>query len=151
MNNNRIKVTNTAIIIEDYTWHSCEKLEKPFQLFDPVTHKINYQGLYYDEDSKRLYLPAGMDLWYVKSCLNEKYYDRISCTKFKEFNENIGIKFKPRSEEQEEALKFMLGLREYENNQNLSQLSVNLSTGIGKTYCSIATITYFRINSIKLR
>lgn len=146
--NCRIKVTNTAIIIDNYTLHENEKLEKPFQIYDPIMHKISYQGLYYDEPNKRLYLPAGMDLWYVKSALGEKYYTRLTHTPYKTMNSNIGIKFRPRDDRQEEALRFMCGIGEYEQNANLNQLSVNLNTGVGKSYCSIATMAFYKINSI---
>ena len=42
----------------------------------------------------------------------------------------------------------MIGLEQYQENMYQPQLSVNLSTGKGKTYCSIATISYMRIKSI---
>ena len=55
-----------------YELHESEQLEKAFTKYDPIYHKITYQGLYYDKDNKRLYLPAGMDLWYVRKALNEE-------------------------------------------------------------------------------
>ena len=58
--NQRIKVTNTAIIVDNYTLHESEELEHPFQIFDPVTHKFSFKGFYYDEENKRLFLPAGI-------------------------------------------------------------------------------------------
>lgn len=145
--NNRIKVTNTAIIVENYNFHESEQLEKPFSIWDPVTHKITYTGLFYDKENKRLYLPSGMDLWFVRKALGEKYYERIDNHPYKMI-ENIKIKYKPRDEEQIETLKFTAGLNEYEDNQRANQLSINLNTGKGKTYCSIATIAYYKIKSI---
>ena len=41
--NQRIKVTNTAIIVDNYTLHESEELEHPFQIFDPVTHKFSFK------------------------------------------------------------------------------------------------------------
>ena len=145
--NNRIKVTNTSIIIDNYELHESEQLEKPFAKYDPIYHKITYQGLYYDKDNKRLYLPAGMDLWYVRKALNEKYYTRIDPYPYKNIS-NIRMKYKPRDREQLETLKFTAGLEEYDGNQFAPQLSINLSTGKGKTYCSIATIAFYQIKSI---
>ena len=143
----RIKVTNTSIIIDPYILGECEELERIFKVYDPITHSFHFAGLYYDDENKRLYLPAGLDLWKVKSCLKEQYYDRISNTPY-QCIEDIKMKYSPRDNDQVEALKFMTGLYEYENNAMCSQLSVNLSTGIGKTYCSIATVSFFKIKSI---
>jgi hypothetical protein len=50
----RIKVTNTAIIVEDYELGSEEKLERSFKVWDPVTHKNHYVGLYYDKDNRNV-------------------------------------------------------------------------------------------------
>ena len=36
----RIKVTNTSIIVENYTMGESEQLEKPFRIYDPVTHRV---------------------------------------------------------------------------------------------------------------
>ena len=113
--NNRIKVTNTAIIVDNYTMGESEELEKPFRIFDPVRHKIETKGLYYDEDNKRLYLPAGIDLWFVRRALKEKYYTRIDPIPYNTMG-NVGMKYKPRDKEQQEALKFMCGVNEYEDN-----------------------------------
>lgn len=143
----RIKVTNTAIIVENYTMGESEQLEKPFRIYDPITHKVYYKGFYYDEENKRLYLPAGMDIWYVRKSLGEKYYTRIDSEPF-QMIDNVMIKFKPRDEEQVEALKFTCNVGEYEDNKYLHQLSLNLFTGKGKTYVSIATICFFKIKSI---
>ena len=147
MYNNRIKVTNTAIIIDNYILGESEQLEKPFKIWDPITHKFMYKGFYYDEENKRLYLPSGMDLWYVRRALDEKYYTRINNDPYQTID-NIAIKFKPRDERQQEALRFTCCVQPYEDNINLPQLTVALNTGVGKTFVSIATICFFKIKSI---
>lgn len=147
MYDNRIKVTNTAIIIDNYELHESEQLEHPFQIYDPVYHRMNYLGFYYDKENKRIYLPGGLDLWWVRKAVNEKYYTRIDPYPYKKIS-NIRMKYKPRDNEQLETLKFTAGLEEYDGNQYAPQLSINLSTGKGKTYCSIATIAFYQIKSV---
>ena len=147
MQDNRIKVTNTAIIIDNYELHESEQLEHPFQIYDPVYHRMNYLGFYYDKENKRIYLPGGLDLWWVRKAINEKYYTRIDPYPYKKIS-NIRMKYKPRDNEQLETLKLTAGLDEYDGNQYAPQLSINLSTGKGKTYCSIATIAFYQIKSI---
>ena len=145
--NNRIKVTNTAIIIDNYELHESKDLEHPFEVYDPVFHRTNYIGFYYDKENKRIYLPGGIDLWWVRKAINEKYYTKINPYPYKNIS-NIRMKYRPRDNEQLETLKFTTGLQEYDGNQYAPQLAINLSTGKGKTYCSIATIAFYQIKSM---
>lgn len=143
----KIIVRNTCIIINDYHLGDSPELEQVFKIFNPITHKFDTFGMYYDEANEKLYLPSGLDLWKVRSYFGERYYKREESHPFKTIDD-IKIKFKPRDEQQEEALRFMVGVNEYEENQYAHQLSVNLNTGKGKTYCSIATICFFKIKSM---
>jgi rRNA pseudouridine-1189 N-methylase Emg1 (Nep1/Mra1 family) len=124
------------------------ELEWNFRIFDPITHKNSEFGMYYDKENKKLYIPSGLDLWKVRGYFGERYYKREESHPYKVFSKNVGIKYRPKDEQQEEALRFMAGVNEYEGNAYCSQLSVNLNTGKGKTYCSIATICFFKIKSI---
>jgi len=142
----KITVTNTAIIINDYHLGDNEKIEQTFSIWDPTTHRLVPFGMYYDAMNERLYLPRGIDLWWVRKCLDEKYYHREDSHRYKEIN--INPKYKPRDEQQIKALQFMCGVNEYEENCDINQLSVNLNTGKGKTYCSIMTICFYKIKSM---
>lgn len=143
----KIIVTNSCIIINDYEMGSNQALEKVFRVFDPMTHKFNLVGIYYDKDNKRLYLPSGLDLWKIRQYFGEKYYKRIEAHSFLPI-ENIKMKKTPRDFDQYEALKFMCGVDEYAENAYLSQLSLNLNTGKGKTYVSIASIAFYKVKTI---
>ena len=101
----------------------------------------------YDAMNKRLYLPRGIDIWWVRNCFDEKYYSRESNHPYKNIN-NIQLKYKPRDDKQIQALQFMCGVNEYEENADICQLSVNLNTGKGKTYCSIATVAFYKIKAM---
>ena len=142
----RIKVTNTAIIVDNYHMGECEDLEKQFKVWDPIKHKLEIYGIYYDEEKSRLYLPGGIDLWFVQRCLQEKYFDHIDHTKYKKIDD-IKLKVRPRDSIQIESLQFLTSNGEYENLLYEPSRCLNLSTGVGKTYCSIATIAYFKIKS----
>lgn len=144
--NNKIIVRNTCIIINNYKMGDSPKLEECFKVYDPIRHKFDSYGIYYEESTKRLFIPSGLDIWKIKSYFKEKYYYRESNHPYDKIS--VRMKYKPRDDQQQEALRFMCGVNEYENNYNLSQLSVNLNTGKGKTYCSIATISFFGIKSM---
>lgn len=143
----KIVVKNSCICIKDYILGSCPQLEKNFLVYNPVTHSSDVLGMYYSSKSSILYIPKGLDLGVIKhylhtrDCIFEKPDPFLDTGKIK-------MKYGPRDEEQKEALKFMIGLKEYESNLYESQLSVNLNTGKGKTYCSIATISAMHIKSI---
>lgn len=143
----RLHVRNTCIAIHPYSIGECPDMEKNFRIWNPATHRFDDLGMFYDENSSTLYLPRGIDIWRIKKYLHEKDQITEPPNQFKYIN-NIGIKYGPKDEEQIEALKFMLGLDQYVDNELLPQLSLNLSTGKGKTYCSIATISYMKIKSV---
>lgn len=144
---NKIVVRNTGIIINDYDLGDSPQLEEVFSVFNPINHKLEKFGMYYDAPNRRLFIPAGLDLWKIKSYFGEKYYYRESEHPYQTIDD-IKIKYPPRDDQQQEALRFMVGVNEYEQNQFCPQLSVNLNTGKGKTYCSIATICFFKIKSM---
>lgn len=143
----KIVVKNSCICIENYILGSCPQLERNFLVYNPVTHSSEVLGMYYSSKTSTLYIPKGLDLGVIKHYFHTKdcYFEKPD--PFLETGE-IKMKFKPRDKEQQEALKFMIGVGEYESNLYQSQLSVNLNTGKGKTYCSIATISAMHIKSI---
>lgn len=104
-------------------------------------------GIIYDNTNHLLYLPRGIDLWYVRKTtgINEESVEKSN--PYRSIG-NMLMKYSPRDPEQLEALQFMTGIGQYENNNYEPQLSVNLPTGAGKTYCSIATIAYMKIKSM---
>jgi hypothetical protein len=127
----------------------CPKLEQNFMIFDMVTHTLKPLGMKYDKENRKLYLPRGIDLWFVQKCFEDEY----NSVEFEDPNEyktidNIKMKYQPRDDIQKECIRFMLGLDEYRENNNYSQLSVNLNTGKGKSYVSIFTMAYTKRKSI---
>lgn len=145
----QIILRNSCIEITDYKMGDALELENYFRVYDPLTHRYNTLGMHYDEETSTLYLPRGIDLWFVKKKLDLKEHIVGKHNDYQFFNQNAMLKYKPRDDEQFQALNFMCGLTdEFEENLYLPQLSVNLVTGKGKTYCSIATMCFFQLKSI---
>ena len=143
----RLIIRNSSIVVEGYKWGTCPRLERSFRMYDMVIHQEYYIGLYYDEEHSKLYLPRGIDIWFVENELGIKHeidYDYDEYAETKDFM----IRFMPRDDVQKTTLRFMIGEGEYSDNKYMSQLSVNLNTGKGKTYVSIATLVYERKRSI---
>lgn len=145
----QVILRNSCIEITDYKMGDADKLEKNFMVYDPLTHRYTVLGMFYDKEEQKLYLPRGIDLWYVKKQLEVRDHIVAEYNKYQFFNKEAMLKYKPRDNEQLQALNFMCGLTdEFEENLYLPQLSVNLVTGKGKTYCSIATMCFFQIKAI---
>lgn len=152
--NFKVLLTNSAIIVNDYEFGESPSLEYNFKIYDPLIHTTVLVGMYYDEKNKQLYLPRGIDISYVMRKLESKNttgapyeYTTVHCHGYGRID-NMLLKYPPRDDRQVEALRFMLCKEKYIRNQSKSQFSVNLPTGAGKTYCSVATIAYSGIKSI---
>ena len=148
--NNVIEVKHSSIVIHNYELGDNKYLEKLFSVWDPVTHSLYSKGIYYDEENKDLYVPRGVDIsWLENKFPNYSVNMNTNSDPYETIDE-IRIKYLPRDERQEEALKFLLGVDKYRNNKYKGQLSLNLNTGMGKTYCSITAVSYLRVRPIMI-
>ena len=143
----RILVRPTCYEIHNYNIGDSERLEKCFQIWDPIGHRLENFGMYYDKENSILYIGSGCDLWFVRRELNEKYYTKIDYDKQAPLVKPMMLKYKPRSEQQYEALKFTCCQGDYECNFPLTQYHLGLSTGVGKSYVSIATMAFYQMKS----
>lgn len=145
----KLEVGPSSIKVYNYTLEDCPKLEWQFKIYDIICHKYNFFAMSYDEEKKILYLPRGIDISFVQNLLGIETTD-IEWTKPNEWDtfDEVLIKYKPRDETQKEALRFMLGVNEYEKNQYNSMLMISSTTGFGKSFCSIYTMCFTKIKSI---
>lgn len=153
MNESKVILTPTATIINDYSMGDCPTLEYNFRVYDPLIHKSVPMGMFYDEKGRRLFLPRGVDVDYIMRKLQSSNMDtdpyEYIFKRYHPFEKiQLRMKYGPRDSRQVEALRFMLCEGKYENNLKRSQFAVNLPTGAGKTYCSVATISYLQMKSI---
>ena len=153
MDDYRMVITNSAIIINNYEPGTCSTLERNFMVWDPLYHRYNVIGMYYDPNTKKLYLPRGSDLFYIKRKLYSVYgEDKVTSAFLREhkfgYTTNIKMKKMPRNDRQYEALQFMLCKDKYAINSSKTQFSVNLNTGMGKTYCAVGTLSYLGIRTV---
>lgn len=144
---NKIVVYRTHIEINDYNIGDCRVLEKMFSVYDMAYHTYFARGRIYCEDSKVLMLPRGISIQYLENLFKSEAVIESTMTPITKIGQ-VGLKYKPRDDVQMEALKFMLSLDKYKNNARHTQLQLNLSTGKGKTYCSIAALAYLGMRSI---
>lgn len=144
-----IEVGTSSIRVKNYQLGDSEQLERHFSVWNVAYHRYDKFGMSYDEDLETLYLPRGIDLYYVQGCLKVDTKDLIFLDpiEWDEF-ETVKMKYAPRDDLQKEALRFMLGLGEYKQNLDYSMLLVSSTTGFGKSYCAIYTMCYTKRKSI---
>ena len=148
----KIVLHNSAIVINNYNLGDCYTLENMFSVWDPVRHRKEYVGIYYDKENKKLYIPRGVDVDYIRrkvqSTMDEELKSTVIHNHKYGYTKKIGIKFAPRDTVQEEALKFALCKDKYFRNNGKSQFGINLTTGKGKTYIISCTISYLGIRTM---
>ena len=143
---NKIVIYRTHIEINDYNLGDCPQIERTFSIYDMTYHKLFPKGMLYDEERKILMLPRGIDIGFIERLFQVEPVIDSSIDPVGDIGQ-VMLKYKPRDEIQQEAIRFMLSIDKYSRNKNHTMLSVNLNTGKGKTYCAIATASYLGFRS----
>ena len=145
----KIEIKHSCIIVNNYNLGDSFRLEKFFSVWDKLTHRYYPKAIKYNKSTKQLFLPRGIDVSFVERCIGD---NAILNKKFDEYDniDPILIKYLPKDEVQEEALKFILGYGKYDFTRKKSQLSLNLNPGAGKTYLTIAAVSVLLIRSIMI-
>ena len=144
----RIVVHRTHIAIHDYNLGDKYYLERELSIWDKIYFKALPIGYIYDDKNKILRIPRGVSVTQLEKMFNLIAEIDYSFDEIRKFSKPITLKYTPRDEDQIEAIRFILSMGKYKNNTPKSMLSINLNTGKGKTYCSIASIAYMGVKSI---
>lgn len=142
----RILVHPACFEIINYEPGELDRVERTFKVYDPICHKLNDFGMYYDAQKKSLFIGTGYNMWYIQQDLEQRYYKNIQPDEPLPTKQMM-LNTKPRSEQQFEALKFTCCLDQYEQNKYSSQYHLGLGTGVGKSFVSIATIAFYQLKS----
>lgn len=150
----KIILKHSRIEINDYEMGDAPRLEYLFSVWDPIYYQSFFKAIEYDEENKKLIIPRGFDINYLKNTfMCEPVVDK-NCDPYEDLNP-LPIKYLTRDERQLEILKFVLGEDKYYYTKSKSQLSCNATTGLGKTFITIAAMcftgarTIIIINSIE--
>lgn len=143
----KIVLKQTCIEIHDYNLGDNNTLENNFMIWNPSTYSKTIMGMKYDEENKILYLPRGIDIWYLEKMFNCRATIDGNYFPYEKLGD-VKLKYTPRDDVQKEAIAFLTGNGKYKINRVKSQLGLYLNTGKGKTFSSIATICYYGLKSI---
>lgn len=137
----KIVLKHSRIEINNYEFGDAPRLEYLFSVWNPTYHQSFLKAIEYDEENKKLIIPRGFDINYLKNTfMCEPVVDK-TCDLYIN-SDPMPIKYLTKDERQLEILKFILGEDKYFYTKSKSQLSVNSTTGSGKTFITVATMCF---------
>jgi len=135
----KIILKHSRIEVNNYNAGDSSFLEFLFSVFDPIYHTRFPKGVEYNEKKHILYLPRGMNLATLSKIFEcEPVIDKMPDPY--EDTPQLPIKYLTKDDRQLEILKFLIGAGQYTYTQSKSQLSVNSTTGSGKTFVTVASM-----------
>ena len=128
----------------------CPAIEKLFSVYDPLTHTKYLKGCVYDYETKTFILPRGLNVERLLNLLGSGLEPKVITRPdpVMKLEKPIMMKYHPKSEVQREALHFALGIQGYERNKAKTQISINVNTGVGKTYIAIAAAAFLNMKEL---
>jgi superfamily II DNA or RNA helicase len=146
LSNNVIRVKHTSITIPNYELGDSEKIEHMLSVWNDLYYRFDSIGFHYNEEKKELLLPRGLDLNYLEHHFQMPL--EIDYKSDKASPASYRLKTEPRSDIQRKSISYLLGEGDFAYTKKHSQLSLNLDTGDGKTYCVIAALTFMKTKSM---
>jgi len=143
----KIEVRRTSVVINDYTFGDCPELERKFRFWDEVYFREYYKGIKYIESEHKLYIPRSIDLDWVSRIIGSKPKFIDGYDKYDK-NGDILMQTMPRDDDQKTAMRFVLGLGEYERYREYPRQMLALNTGKGKTFVAVSTLAFTMIKGI---
>ena len=137
----KINIKHSRIEINNYELGDAPSLEYLFSVWDPIYHTSFPKAIEYDEENKKLILPRGMNIDTLISTFMYKPYVDKNCDPYVD-TDPLPIKYLTKDDRQLKILKFILGVDEYSYTKTKSQISINSSTGSGKTFVTVASICF---------
>lgn len=146
MNKNAIQVRHSSIHVPNYTLGDNPALEKMLSVWNEAYFRLDPKGYDYNEETKLLRIPRGIEVNFLERTLNrplEYIYEADPADKI-----SIKLKTEPRDDIQRKSISFLSGLGKYDYTKRYSQMTLNLDTGDGKTYCAIAALSFLGMKTI---
>lgn len=144
-----IDILASSVVIHNYNPGDNQRLEHLFSVWSKIKHRYESMGIFYDYEHKDLYLPGGINLAHVINSFSSDLIKRIPPDPYKHIGD-VKCRIKPRDDRQWEAMRFCLGLEEYSENRNRSQIGLNLNTGVGKTAIAVLTFAFYGLRTIMI-
>lgn len=142
----KITAHHTVTIVEGYELGESPQLERHLSRFVEGDFKIVPSGFMYDEDTKKLLIPRGVDTSYISRVLGKPVDTDFSADEYAKAS--IKLKVGPRNDYQRQSIAFLLGEDKYSYTKKYSQLLLEGSTGSGKTFAATAAMAFLGTKTI---
>ena len=120
-----------------------ENLEKSLGYYDKDAWKYRYDGLYYNKEKEELRIPRSVSISKLETLFSTKATVYKDCDEYD--RALIRLNYLPRDDKQREAIAFLLSKKDHSNIEKYPRRMLELDTGVGKTYCTIAAISYMGV------
>ena len=142
-----VEIRHSSIVISNFERGDMVEFEHLFQIYDRARFTYKDLAMYIDPNENKLYIPSGIDYFFLEKYFDrDKIYKKEKPTPYKQVKQ-IRLSTKPRDATQTEAINFCIGDGKYTNNRRANQLFLNLNTGKGKTYVTIAVSAFFSVKT----
>lgn len=141
----KIVIYHTHIEVSPYEQGDCPGLEKYLSKYDKVAHKYIPFLFYIENDI--LYLPRGISTNLLERFFNIEPVISYKYDEYGKIKKGKGL-YAPKSDIQDEAIKFLTSTDKFMYSSRYSQLGLNLATGEGKTYSAICSALELKITTI---
>lgn len=143
---NKLILKQTCIEVHNYDLGDQIGLEKSLSIWNDTYFRYEPKGFDYDDENRILYLPRGMDIGYLERLFNrpieiDRGYNDYRKSSYKLIAE-------PRDTNQVKSIAYLIGENDFSYAKRYSQQLLNLDTGIGKTYATIAASTFLQMTAI---
>lgn len=138
-----LRVFHSHLELYPYEKGQCKPLEKMMSKWNGFTY-VPF-GLYLQNGI--LYLPRGLNTSLIAQYTGARISMEMRYDSYKKLTRGV-MKFPPKSEYQKQAIDFLTGSDQFAYSKRYSQLGLNLPTGDGKTFATIAAILQYKMRAI---
>lgn len=141
-----VEVTSTAYKIKNYKRGDNKRIENLLMVYNNTYYRYEEYGMAYDEEEEILYIPRGIDIEIVRGQFHDREFVYVDSNKYNRCN--FSMIHAPRDVDQKRIISYLTGIKDYAYTKRYNQIIVDMQTGSGKTYCTIAAISIFKVKAL---
>lgn len=141
-----IQARYSSYIIPNYNLGDKKFLEEMLSVWNKSYFRYDPIGFEYIESKKELRIPRGLDMSYLEKVFNRNI--EVDYTPDSYESASYRLLTEPRDDIQRKSISYLIGEGDFQYTKKYSQLTLNLDTGDGKTYCVIAGLSFLKTKSV---
>ena len=141
-----IRMFRTHIEITPYKEGESQSLENMLSIWNPHTFTRNKIGYIILGDT--IYIPRGISPNFLEKTFGVEPIVEYSSDPYEYIKSKVEPLYQPRNSVQSDSVKFLCSSCNFARGARYSQLSLNIDTGDGKTFCTIFSICSLAIRAL---